>query len=165
MKDKFGQISAEYLFLAGVLIIILMISAVFIANEMELNTAMDAARNGVNEGVGSSSVSIYPKDTFIDYSTSKSDLLIPYSVEIVNITYRELGYDNNYGKKKIQFQVYATSSKSFSKKQLDSIGDRINYNLRKSLAISFNSTLSTNKLFNPVFSSHYVFTTANVKWV
>ena len=77
----------------------------------------------------------------------------------------ELGYDDNYDKKKIQFKVYANTSKNFSKKQLDSIGDRINYNLRKSLAISFNSTSSTNKLFNPVFSSHYVFTTANVKWV
>jgi len=142
-----------------------MISSVYIASESELNTAMEAARNGVNEGFGSSSSGIYPKDTYNDYSTSESDLLIPYSVEIVNITYRELGYDDDYGKKKIQFKVYANASKSFSKKQLDSIGDRINYNLRKSIAISFNSTSSTNNLFNPVFSPHYVFTTANVKWV
>ena len=48
---------------------------------------------------------------------------------------------------------------------LDLIGDRINYNLRKSIALSFNSTKSTNKLYNPVFSPHYVFTTANVGWV
>ena len=165
MKDKSGQISAEYLFLAGVLIIILMISAVFIASESELNIAMAAARNGVNDGIGSSSQAIYPKETFNDYSMSKSDLLIPYSVEIINISYVDLGYDDNYDKKKIQFKVYADASKNFSKKQLDSIGDRINYNLRKSLAISFNSTSSTNKLFNPVFSPHYVFTTAKVKWV
>ena len=165
MIDKSGQTSAEYLFLLGVLILILMISAVYIASENELNIAMSAARNGVNDGVGSSSSGIYPKDTFNDYSTSKNDLLIPYSVEIINITYLDQGYDKNYDKKKIQFKVYATSSKNFSKKQLDSIGDRINYNLRKSLAISFNTTSSTNKLFNPVFSPHYVFTTANVKWV
>ena len=165
MNEKSGQISAEYLFLAGVLIIILMISAVFVASENELNIAMSAARDGVNNAIGSSSAAIYPKETFNDYSISKSDLLIPYSVEIINISYVELGYDDNYDKKKIQFKVYANTSKNFSKKQLDSIGDRINYNLRKSLAISFNSTSSTNKLFNPVFSSHYVFTTANVKWV
>lgn len=165
MTDESGQVSAEYLFLAGVLIIVLMVSAVFIASESELNIAMSAARNGVNEAVGSSSQAIYPKETFNDYSNSKSDLLMPYSVEIVNITYTEMGQDKNYDKKKIQFKVYAKASKSFSKKRLDSIGDRINYNLRKSLAISFNSTSSTNKLYNPVFSSHYVFTTANVKWV
>ncbi len=160
-----GQISAEYLLVAGVLIFILMISAIFIASEHELNIAMSAARSGANDGVASSSGGIYPKQTYADYEKSKSDLLSPYSVEIVNISYSELGMDHNYNKKKIQFKVYASSSKDFSKKQLDAIGDRINYNLRKSLAISFNSTSSTNKLYNPVFSPHYVFTTANVKWV
>lgn len=165
MMDDNGQVSSEFLILAGVLILILMISAVFIASENELDIAMSAARNGANEGVGTSSVGFYPKQTFNDYSTSKSDLLIPYSVEIKNISYSEIGYDSNYDKKKIQFRVYASASKDFSKKELDSVGDRINYNLRKSLAISFNSTSSTNKLYNPVFSPHYVYTTANVKWV
>lgn len=165
MKENKAQISAEYLFFAGVMILIIMISAVFIYSEQELNIAMAAARSGVNDGIASSSEAIYPKQTYNDYSKSKSDLLIPYSVEIVNISYSQLGHDNNFDKKKIQFKVYATSSKDFSKKQKDSIGDRINYNLRKSIAISFNSTSSTNKLYNPVFSPHYVFTTANVKWV
>lgn len=165
MTDLRGQISGEYLLLTGVMILVLMISAAFIASESELNTAMSAARNGVTDGIGSSSSGIYAKDTFNDYVTSKSNLMVPYSVEIVNISYSELGLDKNYDKKKIQFKVYASCSKDFSKKELDSIGDRINYNLRKSLAVTFNSTSSTNKLFNPVFSPHYVFTTANVKWV
>ncbi len=164
MENK-GQISAEYLFITGVMILLIMIGAVFIYSQQELNIAMSAARNGANDGIVSSSSGIYPKQTYNDYSKSKSYLLIPYSVEIVNISYSEMGFDNNFDKKKIQFKVYATSSKEFSKKQLDSIGDRINYNLRKSIAISFNSTSSMNKLYNPVFSPHYVFTTANVKWV
>ena len=163
--DSRGQISGEYLLVAGVLIFVLMFSAVFIASEQELNTAMSAARIGVNDGLASSSSGIYPKQTYADYAESKSGLLSPYSIEIVNISYSEIGMDSNYNKKKIQFKVYASSSKEFSKKQKDSIGDRINYNLRKSLAVSFNSTSSTNKLYNPVFSPHYVFTTANVKWV
>ena len=165
MTDNRGQISGEYLFIAGILIIIAMISVVFIAGESELNTAMTAARVGVNEGIASSSVVIYPEETFSDYEIDKADLLIPHSVEIVNVSYEDMGIDENYAKKKIQFKVYATTSKSFSDKQLDSIGERINYNLRKSLAVSFNSTSSTNGLYNPVFSSHYVYTTANVKWV
>ena len=165
MKDNKGQISAEFLLLFGVLIVVVMLSIVFVADEQELNVAMAAARNGVIEGVGTSSVAMYPKDTFRDYSSSKTSLLYPYSVEIVNISYADMGYDSNYDKKRIQFKVYAKTSSRFDKAELVSIGDRINFNLRKSLAVSFNSTASTNKLYNPVFSSHYVYTTANVKWI
>lgn len=165
MTDNRGQISAELLFLVGILIFVLMLSVVFIASEHELNIAMGAARNGVNEGFAASSSGIYPKDTYRDYSLSKTSLLYPYSVKIVKVSYSEMGYDANYDKKKIQFKVYATTSDRFDRSELDSIGDRINFNLRKSLAVSFNSTASTNKLYNPVFSPHYVFTTANVKWV
>ena len=165
MMDKNGQISAEFLFLFGVLIIIIMVSIVFISGENELNTAMEAARSGAIEGIATSSSAVYPKDTYRDYSKTKEDLLMPYSVDIVNISYEEQGHDYNYDKEKIQFKVYAKTSDRFSKDELVSIGDRINYNLRKSLAISFNTTSTTNKLYNPVFSQHYVYTTANVKWV
>ncbi len=165
MTDNKGQISAEFLFLLGVLILIVMLSVVFVAQEYELNIAMAAARNGATEGAAALSGGIYPEDTFREYSTSKTGLLSPYSVEIINISYADLGHDINYDKKRIQFKVYAKTSQRFNSDELVSIGDRINYNLRKSLAVSFNSTASTNKLYNPVFSSHYVYTTANVKWV
>ena len=165
MRENKGQISAEFLFLAGVIILVMMISVVFIAEEQELNIAMSAARNGANEGAVSTSSAIYPEDAYRDYSQSQSDLSFPYSVEIVNISYSQMGSDENYDKEKIQFKVYAKNSKDFSEAELDAIGERINYNLRKALAISFNSTASTNGLYNPVFSPHYVYTTANVKWV
>ena len=165
MMDDAGQISAEFLFLFGVLILIVTLSIVFVANEHELYIAMAAARNGVNEGIATSSGAIYPEDTFRDYSASKTSLLYPYSVKIINVSYSELGHDINYDKKRIQFKVYAKTSERFSSSELVSIGDRINYNLRKSIAVSFNSTSSTNKLYNPVFSPHYVYTTANVKWI
>ena len=165
MIDYRGQISAEFLFLFGVLILIVMLSIIFLASEQELNLAMAAARSGTIEGLATSSSAIYPTDTYRDYSNSKTSLLYPYSVEIVNISYTDLGYDVNYEKNWIQFRVYAKTSKRFDNSELVSIGDRINYNLRKSLAVSFNSTASTNKLYNPVFSNNYVYTTANVKWV
>ena len=163
--DNAGQISVEFLFLFGVLILIVMIAVAFVAGENELNIAMSAARNGAIEGIGTSSGGIYPSDTFRDYSDSKTSLLIPYSVDIVNVSYNDLGYDVNYDKKRIQFKVYAKTDERFDSDELVSIGDRINYNLRKSVALSFNSTASTNKLYNPVFSPHYVYTTANVKWI
>ncbi len=165
MKDNAGQISAEFLFLFGVLIVTVMIGIVFISGEHELNTAMAAARSGVIEGAASSSSAIYPEDTYRDYCHTKNNLMAPYSVEIVNISYEDLGYDINYDKKWIRFSVYAKTDDRFDSEELVSIGDRINYNLRKSLAMSFNSTASTNKLYNPVFSSHYIYTTANVKWI
>lgn len=165
MKDNKGQMSAELLILFGTLIIIAMVSVVFIAGQNELNVAMAAADNGAIEGVATSSCGIYPKNTYKDYSTSKTKLLSPYSAEIVNISYEEQGFDSNYAKKKIQLRVYAKTSDRFTKEELVSIGDRINYNVRKSIAISFNTTQATNKLYNPAFSPHYVFTTANVKWV
>ena len=165
MRDNKGQISGEYLLLSGVLIIVLILALVFVASEDELNLAMAAARNGAIEGVSSSASAIYPVDTYNDYSDSKDILLTPFSVELINISYSELGMDNNYDKRKIQFKVYAKSSNDYTKAELDSIGDRINYNLRKSIAVSFNTTSSTNGLYNPVFTPHYVITTANVKWV
>ena len=165
MKDSSAQISAELLFLFGVLVLVFMISVIFIANQNELNTAMAAARSGAIEGIALTSSGIYPIDTYREYSNSDMNILNPYCVELVNVSYLEMGMDNNYNKKRIQFKVYAKSSKEFNSDELVSIGDRINYNLRKSVAISFNSTDATNKLYNPVFSQHYVFTTANVKWV
>ena len=165
MTDNKGQISAELLFVFGTLIIVLMISIVFIAGENELNIAMGAARSGVIEGLATSSSGIYPNDAYLDYSQSKTGLLDSYSVEIVNISYMDLGWDSSYDKKRIQFKVYAKTSDRFTDNELVSIGDRINYNLRKSIALSFNTTQASNKLYNPVFSQHYVFTTANVKWI
>ena len=163
--DNKGQMSAEFLFLFGVLLLIMMLTVVFVAQQQELNQAMTAARNGADEGLATSSSGIYPEDTYRDYSHTKTSLLYPYSIEIVNISYVELGHDVNYDKKRIQLKVYAKTSDRFKADELVSIGDRINYNLRKSIALSFNSTSSTNKLYNPVFSPHYVYTTANVKWV
>ena len=41
MIERRGQISGEYLLITGVLILIIMISAVLIYNQQELNIAMD----------------------------------------------------------------------------------------------------------------------------
>lgn len=165
MMDNNAQISAEFLFLFGMLIIIVLISIIFISGENELNIAMGAAHNGAIEGSVLSSSGIYAEDTYREYKNSKENLLSLYSVEIVNVSYELQGWDNYYDKKKIQFKVHAKTQDRFDEEELVSIGDRINYNLRKSIAISFNTTSATNELYNPVFSQHYVFTTANVKWV
>ena len=96
---------------------------------------------------------------------SKENLLHPSLIKLENVNYTNMGVDSGYNKEKIQFKVTVSSSEIIDKDLQDSFGDRINYNLRKSLAYTFNSENLTNELYNPVFSNHYVFTTANVKWI
>ena len=161
MMDRNGQLTAEFLFIIGVLLTVIISSSIFILHEHELNIAMGAARNGILEGLDSDSIAVYPEEIYDDYKKSKEGLLELNSVKLIKINYTKMGYDNRYGKEKIQFNV--TVSGDITDKT--SAGDRINYYLRKSLATSFNSTYLTNDLYNPVFSNHYIFTTAKVKWV
>ena len=161
MMDKKGQLTSEFLFIIGIMLTVLISSSIFILGEHELNIAMSAARNGILEGIDSDSIAVYPKDVYREYENSKEDLLELNSVRLVKINYTKMGYDDRYGKEKIQFNV--TVSGDVNDKT--SAGDRINFYLRKSLANSFNTTDLTNGLYNPVFSDHYIFTTSKVKWV
>lgn len=163
--DKKGQLSMEFVFLIGILLIIVVGSCIYISNQNELNIAMAAAREGVNEGISVDSVAVYPEDVYKDYNLLKQDLLIPNSIKLVKINYTNVGFDSRYNKEKIQFNVTVSSNVILDKNERDSAGDRINYNLRKSIAHSFNSVNVTNELYNPVFSKNYIYTTAKVKWV
>ena len=126
MNDEKGQISAEYLLLMGVLIIVLILSIIFVVGENELNIAMGAARNGVIEGIGTSSAALYPIDTYNEYSDSQSNLMQPYSVEVVNISYYELGMDNveikNFEKqwKKMDEDIKASGAGLYFKQIMES---------------------------------------------
>lgn len=159
--DKTGQLTAEFLFIVGMLLTVMIAGSIFVLGESELNTAMVAARSGVLEGIDGGSLAVYPEDTYKDYKKSKEELLELNSIRLVKINYTKMGYDDNYGKEKIQFNV--TVSGDVDDKT--SAGDRINFYLRKSLATSFNTSDLTNGLYNPVFSNHYIFTTAKVKWI
>lgn len=163
--DVKGQSSAEFLLLMGFFIALTVVSSIFILEEDELNKAMTAARNGVNEGITIDSLAVYPDDVYREYELSKEDLLHPSLIKLVNINYTNMGMDLSYNKEKIQFKVTVESSTILDKTLQDSMGDWINYHLRKSLAITFNSENLTNELYNPVFSKDYVFTTANVRWI
>ena len=68
-------------------------------------------------------------------------------------------------KTRIQLKVYASCPNIQTLEEKESIGDRINYNMRKSIVKSFKNENITNKLYNPAFSDSYSFTTANVEWV
>ena len=164
-NEEKAQSSAELILFIGFILVIFIISLNFILSENELNQAVLAASKGVNDGLVSDSLAVYPEQTFNEYSLNKKSLLSPYDIKVLKIEYRDNGFDEKSNKTRIQFKVYVTSSKITDYQDRDSAGDRINFNLRKSLAYTFNSTSSTNGLFNPVYSKNYIFTTANVVWV
>ncbi len=163
--DEKGQLMMELVFLIGVLLVIVVASSSYVLHQNELMMAMSAAREGVNEGISMDSASVFPKDVYKDYKNSKEGLLTPNSVRLVSINYTNMGFDSNYDKEKIQFNVKVSSDDITDRKERDSAGDRINYNLRKSIALSLRTENLTNSLFNPVFSKHYMYTTSKVKWM
>ena len=164
--DKKGQITVELLLLISFTLITAIILANVALDTNELNVAMTSARNGAFEGVSSSGLAIYPKESYDNYSKDpkKQSLMRMKNIKIVKITQSIKGKDN-FNRTRIQLKIYASSQDVKTKEEKESVGDRINYNARKSIANSFKTENITNKLFNPAFSNKYSFTTANVVWV
>ena len=159
--DEKGQITVELLLLISFTLITAIILANVVFDTNELNVAMISARNGAFEGISSNGLAIYPKESYDNYSKDpkKQSLMRMKSIKIVKITQSIKGKDN-FNRTRIQLKIYASSPDVKT-----SVGDRINYNVRKSIANSFKTENITNKLFNPAFSNKYSFTTANVVWV
>ncbi|MBE6512728.1 MAG: hypothetical protein E7Z75_06270 [Methanobrevibacter olleyae] len=85
-------------------------------------------------------------------------------IKIIKIKQTVNGKDS-FNRTRIQLKIYASSPDVKTKEQKEAVGDRINYNVRKSITNSFKSENITNKLFNPAISNKYSFTTGNVVWV
>ena len=164
--DKKGQITVELLLLISFALITAILLANAIIDANELNVAMASARDGAFEGISSNGLAIYPKESYDNYSkdTKKQPLLREKSIKIIKINQTIKGKDN-FNRTRIQLKIYASSPDVRTKEQKEAVGDRINYNVRKSITESFKSENITNKLFNPAFSNKYSFTTANVVWV
>lgn len=164
--DEKGQITVELLLLISFALITTIMLANAIMDSNELNIAMASARNGAFEGISSSGLAIYPKESYDNYSKDpkKQPLMREKNINIVKISQTIKGKDN-FNRTRIQLKIYASSPNIKTKEEKESIGDRINYNVRKSITKSFKTENITNRLFNPAFSNKYSFTTANVVWV
>ncbi|MDR2624339.1 MAG: hypothetical protein LBC39_07255 [Methanobrevibacter sp.] len=162
LKEEKAQLSVEFLLLT-VFVIASVITISTILNENELNMIMSSARIGAEEGVGVDGLSVYPKETFDDYLLKNPRLTYPQDIKVLKIVKTDMGFDEGYGKKRIQLRVY-TSSSSLKSSDKNSAGDRINYNVRKAISSTFRNENSSNTLFNPCFSNGYVITTGDVKW-
>ncbi len=164
-KDFKGQITTEYLLFAGFTLILVLFLLSYLGDENELNVAMSAARSGALEGIIMDDLAIYPEKSFKEYEITKKRLIGTSNIKIIKIETQNQGYDDRYGKVKIQLKVYASCYSLTKKVDKDSLGDRINYNVRKSISNCFGTENICNDLYNPAFSDNYFFTTADVKWV
>jgi len=164
--DENGQITVELLLLIGFLIIMIITIVNIVDKENELNIAMAAARDGAYEGINTNGLAIYSKESYDNYTKDldKANIMNRKNIKIINISKTEKGLDG-LNKTRIQIKVYLTSPNVKTKKEKDSLGDRVNYNIRKSITKSFKTENISNKLYNPAFSKKYSFTTADVEWI
>lgn len=164
-NEEHGQITIEFILLIGFSLILIISVANTLNYENELNIAMSAARNGAIEGSGINGIAIYPKNSFDDYIIKNPILTYPDSIKIIKIEKINKGQHEGYDKTHIQLKVHASSSSLKTTSEKNSAGDRINFYMRKSIAVAFKTTNLSNSLYNPSFSNNYVFTTLNVNWV
>jgi hypothetical protein len=164
-KDNKGQGSLEFLFLISFALILVLLLANFLAEENDFALAMAAARDGINLGASEDKIAIYEESAYDKYINSNVLLTHPNAIKIVKIETVNRGYDSRYNRTSIQIRVFASSSSLVKNEDKVSAGDRITYNVRKSITMTFNTSKLSNNLYNPCFSNYYVFTTSNVQWV
>lgn len=163
--DHGGQISAEFVMIMGIGIIVALIFTHACFEAQELNTCMATARNGVTEGIVMDSLAVYPSEKFDSYTKFHPRLKTCSKVVYVGSKWLNLGYDGKYQKTKILIQIKASAPFQMDKAERDCEGDRINYYVRKNICKAFKTENLTNIYYNPAFSDHYYFTTSNVEWV
>ncbi len=162
--DSKGQMSAEFIMILGFMVVVSCSVSLFIGQESELTQAMGAARSGATDGVIADSLAVYSDEAYAQYKGEHPRLLSTSGVKIVKISYENQGFNQLYNRTKIQLKIYATGS-SMGGSELNCLGDRINYNARRSICEVFNTQDLTNSFFNPAFSDRYIFTTADVQWI
>jgi hypothetical protein len=165
LKDVRGQYTLEYLIVMVFFFIIISSFAYFTGEASEMNQVMVAARSGATEGGMVDSLGIYPNEAFSDYIDKHTRLLSPSSVKIVKIEYTNQGFNTTYNRTKIQLKIFASAPTITKPEDKDSLGDRINFYVRKSISRTFKTQNLTNAVFNPAFSDRYVVTTGDVNWV
>ncbi|KZX16167.1 hypothetical protein MBCUT_10330 [Methanobrevibacter cuticularis] len=164
-NDNKGQVTIEFLLLISFSLVLIFLLANSLSYETDINLAMAAAREGISFGSTENKIAIYDDDAYTKYSLNKTPLTHNNAITIIKIEKLNRGFDDRYNRTSIQIRAYASSPTLTSREDRVSAGDRMNYNIRKSIAVTFNTTKLSNSLYNPCFSNQHVFTTANVQWV
>ncbi|MDI6701466.1 hypothetical protein [Methanothermobacter wolfeii] len=159
-----GQVTAEFLILTGIGVLIATVMAAQASEQMELITALSAARTGASEAVSANTYAVYPATTFDEYSRGKPELLFPGKVRVMRIEVIDEGYSATYGRRKYRLRAWL-SGPPLPSQLRESLSDRVNYCIRRSITGTFKTENLTNVFHNPAFSDNYVFTTSEAVWV
>lgn len=108
IMDIKGQISIEFIFLVGIILIITVGFTSYIGEDLELIQVMSCARSGAIQGANLDSFSIYPQDSFENNVEKHSRLLSPSHVKIISIKYKKLKFNPHYNKIKIKLIIIAS---------------------------------------------------------
>ncbi|MFZ2215913.1 MAG: hypothetical protein WBH62_07030 [Methanothermobacter tenebrarum] len=160
-----GQMTGEYILLLGFIILTLIPVSYFLEDNLELDIAIAAARDGAIQGADMNELAVYPWNAYYKYETGKAVLLQPSSIQIIKVEAIRKGYNETYRKYKINLIAYAHLERDVSDDCKDSLGDRINYYMRRNICLTFKTENMMNDFYNPAFSYNYMFTTPDVKWV
>jgi len=159
-----GQAAAEYMMLAGISALLAILFAGQIQLQLELMEAHTAARTGASEGALTDTIAVYPGVTFDEYQSSKPELLEPSSVRVVRVELTDDGYSSTYRMRKFRLRAWL-SGPPMKPSLRESISDRVNFCMRRSISRTFGTENLTNTYHNPAFSDHCVFTTSEAVWV
>lgn len=156
MINNKGQISAEYILLLSVIIVIMISLSTIIIDQQEKNTIISAAKIGAQEAIDKNAYSMYYNDTFNYYQQEYPRLLKPTNIEIINITLLE--EDDT-----LKIQTIAHSHSKLSNDEKYIVGSRINYYIRKSITETFKQQ-QNDTFYNPALSDNYKIETIDVIW-
>ena len=156
MKNK-GQITAEYILIVGVIIVILTLTSQVLIIESEKNLILEYAQTGAQIGIDKNAYAMYYNDTFNNYMTNYPKLLYPTEIKVINISIIE----NNSS---ISLQVFLHSNNYLSNNQKEIVGSRVNYYIRKTISETFNQD-STDLYYENCQSNNYKIETKKVKWI
>lgn len=164
MEDH-GQMSAEFVMIMSIIIMISISISYSAVEAIELNTCMISARNGAIEGCMLDGLAVYPTDKIELYDKSHPRLKSCNRIHFIEMKWYNTGFDTTYQKTKIKIKIYASSSTVMDFKDRACAGDKITYYVRKNICKAFHTENLTNIFYNPAFSDKYCFTTYEVEWI
>ncbi|QHN08153.1 hypothetical protein [Methanothermobacter sp. THM-2] len=159
-----GQVPIEYLLLTGAGLLIATLIAVQAGMQLELMAAHSAAKTGALEGVTTDTLAVYPAVTFEEYQNQKPVLLQPSDVRVLRVELIDEGYNSTYGRRKFRLRAWLSGPPMESSLR-ESLSDRVNFCMRRSISRTFRTENLTGTYHNPALSDHYVFTTSEAVWV
>nr|WP_255772523.1 hypothetical protein [Methanothermobacter sp. K4] len=132
--------------------------------QLELLAAHSAAKTGALEGVTTDTLAVYPGVTFEEYQNQKPSLLQPSDVRVLRVEMIDEGYSSTYGRRKFRLRAWL-SGPPMEPSLRESLSDRVNFCMRRSISRTFRTENLTGTYHNPALSDHYVFTTSEAVWV